>query len=736
MRKANWSEAGLVSATNVLRRACRDVVGGLESLEGRQMLTGVVEWQMNEGPGSIILNDTAPDGNPQTGELIDGPAWVADRNNQAGRAISLDGVNDRINTSEDFTPLIGDTTTISFWVKTTATGNANPRLTGAVIGSGLGETDDNDMFFGWIDNTGRIAFTIPGTPPAGGRDTVRSTQPINDGSWYHIAMTRDTTTGRIEMYVNGFLNDFAVANGEIRDGSPIRNVGMVAQRDGSNSFFSGQLDELRIDNEVLTQAQIGQMFTNSQPTAATNLAVAQPAGARALRLTWTPGQNVSYYEVWRRVAGQGAFAKLPTNATGSTYFDSGLTPQTSYEYYIVAVNPVGQSGQSNTATGTTTAPAAPGNGTGLLGIYYDEDGGPGQGQGGDMTPFNSVGRIATRIDPTINFDWGTCQPHPQIGADTFTVNWFGQVQAQYTEPYTFFKESDDGMIVEIEVNGQWVTAADWDYQGMEGAPGLQLMVVNLVAGQKYNIRVEQFEGGGGAGARLRWTSPSTPMEIVPQSQLFTPPAGAIPAAPSGLTAATGTGPGEVLLNWTDNSNNEIGFVILRSSSGAAGTFREVGRVAGASTFSDRTFPGTAYHYQVQAFNTGGTSASSNSATATANGTVRGLLVTYYNAVFDQLNTEPTGTPSGQEVIANPDRNWGDGAPMPGVGPDNFTNVWEGTITVPQPGTYTFVTNTDDGRHSHVGNQLAFNDATYQGTDCIVGEPVAPTARAPAVPMRS
>ena len=52
----------------------------------------------------------------------------------------------------------------------------------------------------------------------------------------------------------------------------------------------------------------------------------------------------------------------------------------------------------------------------------------------------------------------------------------------------------------------------------------------LTAGQPYNIRLEQFEGDGGAGAILRWESLSTTKEVVPASQLFP---SALPAPSSG-----------------------------------------------------------------------------------------------------------------------------------------------------------------------------------------------------------
>src|SRR5687768_15549631 len=204
---------------HVLRRACRGVVSNLENLEGRQLLSGVVEWLMNEGPGSTILNDTAPDGVPQTGELIDGPTWVADRNGTAGRAISLDGVNDYINGSDDFGPWVGSTTTVSFWLKTTARGSDNPRATASVIGTGASSVPEQDIFFGFLDASGRIGLHVPGTLPTGvanAKDTVKSTQRVNDGVWHHIAMTRDTITGDIKLYVDGFVNDSGVANADVR----------------------------------------------------------------------------------------------------------------------------------------------------------------------------------------------------------------------------------------------------------------------------------------------------------------------------------------------------------------------------------------------------------------------------------------------------------------------------------------------------------------------------------------
>src|SRR3954468_13749784 len=68
--------------------------------------------------------------------------------------------------------------------------------------------------------------------------------------------------------------------------------------------------------------------------------------------------------------------------------------------------------------------------TGLTGEYFDN--------------MDFTGTKVIRVDPTINFNWGTGTPVAGIGADTFSVRWSGQVLAQKTERYTFYVNSDDG----------------------------------------------------------------------------------------------------------------------------------------------------------------------------------------------------------------------------------------------------------------------------------------------------
>jgi hypothetical protein len=86
------------------------------------------------------------------------------------------------------------------------------------------------------------------------------------------------------------------------------------------------------------------------------------------------------------------------------------------------------------------------------------------------------------------------------------------------------------------------------------------------------------------------------------------------STPSGLTAsATGTG-SAVALSWSDNATNEEGFHIERSANGSA--FTQIATVsANVTTYNDPGLGIGTYAYRVRAYNSGGDSGYTNTATA-------------------------------------------------------------------------------------------------------------------------
>lgn len=56
-----------------------------------------------------------------------------------------------------------------------------------------------------------------------------------------------------------------------------------------------------------------------------------------------------------------------------------------------------------------------------------------------------TGGTITRIDPSVNFDWGLGSPNPSIPSDNFSARWTGEVWPWYSQTYTFYTVSDDGV---------------------------------------------------------------------------------------------------------------------------------------------------------------------------------------------------------------------------------------------------------------------------------------------------
>jgi hypothetical protein len=138
--------------------------------------------------------------------------------------------------------------------------------------------------------------------------------------------------------------------------------------------------------------------------------------------------------------------------------------------------------------------------------------------------------VVTRIDPKVDFTWALAEPVPGVG-DTFSVRWKGTIAPRYTERYTLYVTSDDG--VRLYIDGQLVID-DWR---MHSAT-TNHAEVDLVAGRKHEIELEYYDGMRHAIARLEWKSASQAREIVPTERLA-PPSDAPPLPAGDGKADTG-----------------------------------------------------------------------------------------------------------------------------------------------------------------------------------------------------
>ena len=128
----------------------------------------------------------------------------------------------------------------------------------------------------------------------------------------------------------------------------------------------------------------------------------------------------------------------------------------------------------------------------------------------------------TRVDPTIDFDWGYGSPGANVPGDDFSIRWTGQIQPRFTEAYVFKGNRDNGF--RLWIDGQLIVDLWNNEWGVyESRP------IALQADRRYEIKIEYYEDYGGANVALKWRSPSQAEEVVPAACLF--PA----ATPTGAT---------------------------------------------------------------------------------------------------------------------------------------------------------------------------------------------------------
>ncbi|UZE98080.1 DUF6701 domain-containing protein [Alkalimarinus alittae] len=189
------------------------------------------------------------------------------------RAGDFDGVNDYIETNDIYTSLSG-TSSMSFWIKTTQTGDdigwRAPGVTGIEQAGG-----SDDIFWGWLDASGRIGLSVAND------FTTKSTQRVNDNAYHHVVLTRDAATGAYKIYIDGVLDKSGtLATGII--GNSFSSIGRIEDTGGTPEYFEGSLDELKIFDSVLSDTDVTTLFNETRvcpPTSCTlgSFAITQPA---------------------------------------------------------------------------------------------------------------------------------------------------------------------------------------------------------------------------------------------------------------------------------------------------------------------------------------------------------------------------------------------------------------------------------------------------------------------------
>jgi len=240
--------------------------------------------------------------------------------------------------------------TLEYWVNTTQTGSGAGG-TQWWQGTGLVDAEVGSITtdFGTSLLGNKVAFGI------GGDVTIQSTTSINDGRWHHVAAVRRASTGQLELYIDGRLenNIAGTITGALTAPSRI-TLGMT--QTGANALFVGRLDELRIWNTARTASEIASNFRTDLSVPQTGLVAYYNFDAG------TPGGNN---------AGLTTLYDLTSNANHGTLNAFTLTGTTSnwVESYalVVPIPTAATTVLGNSFTANWTAPTE-----GTVTTYYVE----------------------------------------------------------------------------------------------------------------------------------------------------------------------------------------------------------------------------------------------------------------------------------------------------------------------------------------------------------------------------
>ena len=189
-------------------------------------------------------------------------------------SLSFDGTGDYIDTNYIF-PTIS-TWSYSYWVNITDPGNSNyfyqvtardSSTTGLLIWSGNGSTSSQRNFSIKMENSATMTFSVS-----------------SFNTWYHIVVTGDGSN--LTAYVDGLQVSTLATSTLFSTLTYTTKIG--SNKDGTNYFLNGKIDETSIFNYTLSHAQILEIYNNGKPGNLDNFSGTAPIN------WWRLGENAYF----------------------------------------------------------------------------------------------------------------------------------------------------------------------------------------------------------------------------------------------------------------------------------------------------------------------------------------------------------------------------------------------------------------------------------------------------------
>jgi hypothetical protein len=240
----------------------------------------------------------------------------------------------------------GGPVTVAYWNNVTT---AQVRNSSAF---NVGNTDQPNRFHAhspWSDSNLYWDYGDIGTT---GRISASYTTSLN--KWTHVALVSAGIGGNFKAI---YLDGVQVATAATSDGPdvPLTGIG-IGRWPGPNLDHAGMIDDFRIYDRVLTQAQITALAGGfTEPAAPTGL-MATP-GLGQIMLTWNASAGATSYNLKYATSTGGPYTTVPV--AGTSYNHTGLPDTTTYYYVVSAIGTLGEGPNSPEISATTLTPPPP-----------------------------------------------------------------------------------------------------------------------------------------------------------------------------------------------------------------------------------------------------------------------------------------------------------------------------------------------------------------------------------------
>ena len=366
---------------------------------------------------------------------------------------------------------------------------------------------------------------------------------------------------------------------------------------------------------------------NTPPAAAPGSLTAHAVSSTGINLTWSNNAPTATNVLVENSTDNGNFTQIASLTCNAISFsNTGLTPNTQYYYRVRAENAAGTTIYSNTASDTTFNLSAP------SALVATAASGTGINLAWTNNSPNATAIIVQDATDNVNFTTiatlaGTATSYAATGLATGTLYYF-RVQAQNSSGISGYSNvaSATTSMPPPAPSALTATGASATAINLTWKNNASNATAVLVEDSTDSVRFTQIASLGGNATsysstgltaatlyyyrvRAQTAAGLSAYSNIASASTLTPP-----AAPTALTATAVSG-SAINLAWTNNSPTATAILVEDSTNNT--TFTQIAQLSGgASSYSSTGLRTGTWYYRVRAQNNAGTSAYSNTASAT------------------------------------------------------------------------------------------------------------------------